>query len=92
ILSCLDPGDLLRLARTSRDLRGILMSKTSGIIWRMARKSVEGLPPRPHDLNEPQYAHLLYESYCHVCECGGRCDDVYWSFRIRCCEECALKT
>lgn len=42
------------------------MSKSSESIWRTARENVEGLPPRPNDLNEPQYAHLCYESYCHV--------------------------
>ncbi|KAF9071193.1 hypothetical protein BDP27DRAFT_1262744 [Rhodocollybia butyracea] len=88
----LDSEDVLRLARTSRDLRRILMSKTSEVIWRTARKNVEDLPPRPHDLNEPQYAYLLYDPYCHLCERKKRCDDVYWSFRIRCCKKCALKT
>ncbi|KAF9065329.1 hypothetical protein BDP27DRAFT_1450236 [Rhodocollybia butyracea] len=62
----LEPGDLLRLARTSRDLRGILMSKTSESIWCTAHKNVEDLPPHPKDLNEPRYAHLLFEAYCHA--------------------------
>lgn len=66
IFGHLDPGDLLHLARTSRDLRDILMSKSSEGIWRAARRNVEGLPPLPSDLNEPQYAHLLFEPYCHV--------------------------
>ncbi|KAE9409268.1 hypothetical protein BT96DRAFT_970203 [Gymnopus androsaceus JB14] len=85
----LDPSDLLRLARTSKDLRCILMSKTSENIWRTARGNVQGLPPLPFDLNEPQYAHLLYESYCHVCNHKGRCDFIYWSFRMRCCKNCS---
>ncbi|KIK59136.1 hypothetical protein GYMLUDRAFT_44891 [Collybiopsis luxurians FD-317 M1] len=91
IFCYLDPGDLLRLARTTKDLRGILMSKSSEFVWRTARENVEGLPPRPEDLNEPQYAHLLYESYCHIC---GRkyCYDVFWSFRMRCCKNCASAT
>ncbi|KAF5378386.1 hypothetical protein D9757_010860 [Collybiopsis confluens] len=63
IFCYLDPGDLLRLARTTRDLRGTLMSKSSETVWRTAREGVEGIPPLPKDLNEPQYAHLLYESY-----------------------------
>ncbi|KAE9411526.1 hypothetical protein BT96DRAFT_983257 [Gymnopus androsaceus JB14] len=54
----LGPGDLLRLARTSNDLRGILMSKSSGIIWRAARGNVEDLPPLPLDLNEPQFPNI----------------------------------
>ncbi|KIK59089.1 hypothetical protein GYMLUDRAFT_44820 [Collybiopsis luxurians FD-317 M1] len=91
IFCYLDPGDLLRLARTTKDLRGILMSKSSKNIWRTARKSVEGLPSLPDDLNEPQYAHLLYESYCHVC--GHKpCNNVYWSFRMRCCKSCASES
>ncbi|KIK59137.1 hypothetical protein GYMLUDRAFT_44893 [Collybiopsis luxurians FD-317 M1] len=91
IFCYLDPGDLFRLARTTKDLRGILMSKSSEIVWRTARENVEGLPPRPEDLNEPQYAHLLYESYCHVC--GHKpCDSVFWSFHMRCCKKCASDT
>ncbi|KAE9396287.1 hypothetical protein BT96DRAFT_1021457 [Gymnopus androsaceus JB14] len=92
IFSYLDPSDLLRLARTSNDLRGILMSKSSESIWRTARSNVEGLPPLPLDFNEPQYAHLLYEAYCHICNHKGRCETVLWSFRMRCCKSCAKDT
>ncbi|KAE9405647.1 hypothetical protein BT96DRAFT_1015383 [Gymnopus androsaceus JB14] len=88
IFCYLSPGDLLQLARSSKDLRGILMSKSSESIWRIARENVRDLPPRPEDLNEPQFAHLLYESYCHVCDQKGRCDNVLWSFRMRCCKNC----
>ncbi|KAE9395803.1 hypothetical protein BT96DRAFT_1021718 [Gymnopus androsaceus JB14] len=87
----LSPGDLLQLARSSKDLRGILMSKSSEFIWRIARENVRGFPPRPGDLNEPQYAHLLYEPYCHVCN-RKRCDDVLWLFRMRCCKNCISTT
>ncbi|KIK59138.1 hypothetical protein GYMLUDRAFT_44894 [Collybiopsis luxurians FD-317 M1] len=91
IFCYLDPGDLLRLARTTKDLRGILMSRSSESVWRTAREGVEGLPYRPDDLNEPQYAHLLYQSYCHIC--GHKpCDSVFWSFRMRCCKNCAFAT
>ncbi|KAJ3898968.1 hypothetical protein F5879DRAFT_978533 [Lentinula edodes] len=92
IFCYLEPGDLLRLARTSRDLRDILMSKSSESIWRIARETVEHLPPRPDDLNEPQYAHLLFESYCHICRHSGRCETVLWNFRMRACKKCALDT
>ncbi|KAF5381222.1 hypothetical protein D9757_007847 [Collybiopsis confluens] len=59
----LDPGDLLRLSRTSKDLRQILMSKSSELIWRIARDNVPELPARPEDLNEPQYARLIHTLY-----------------------------
>ncbi|KAE9395804.1 hypothetical protein BT96DRAFT_942121 [Gymnopus androsaceus JB14] len=50
IFCYLSPGDLLQLARSSKDLRGILMSKSSEFIWRIARENVRGFPPRPGDL------------------------------------------
>ncbi|KAE9389351.1 hypothetical protein BT96DRAFT_766429, partial [Gymnopus androsaceus JB14] len=57
----LEPGDLLQLARTSKDLRNVLMSKSSESIWRTARENIEpGLPRLPDDLSEPEYAHLLF--------------------------------
>ncbi|KAJ4491659.1 hypothetical protein C8R41DRAFT_920279 [Lentinula lateritia] len=86
----LDPGDLLRLARTSKDLRGLLMSKSLEAIWRVARANVEGLPPRPNDLNEPQYARLIYDAYCYVCNHKGRCENVLWRFRARVCKNCVI--
>ncbi|KAJ4477763.1 hypothetical protein C8J55DRAFT_88025 [Lentinula edodes] len=88
IFCYLEPRDLLRLARTSLDLRHILMSRTSESIWRAARENVEGLPPCPADLNEPQYAHIFFEPFCHVC--GRRVEGILWSFRARYCKDCAL--
>ncbi|KIK59130.1 hypothetical protein GYMLUDRAFT_245559 [Collybiopsis luxurians FD-317 M1] len=32
------------------------MSKSSESVWRTAREGVEGLPPRPDDLNEPHFS------------------------------------
>ncbi|KAJ3888823.1 hypothetical protein GG344DRAFT_67631 [Lentinula edodes] len=87
IFCYLEPRDLLRLARTSLDLRHILMSRTSESIWRAARENVEGLPPCPADLNEPQYAHILFEPFCHVC--SRRVESVLWTFRVRYCKDCA---
>ncbi|KAJ4476547.1 hypothetical protein C8R41DRAFT_773579 [Lentinula lateritia] len=87
IFCYLEPRDLLRLARTSRDLRHILMSRTSESIWRATRENVEGLPPCPDDLNEPQYAHIFFEPFCHVC--GRRVEGILWSFRARYCKDCA---
>ncbi|KAJ3825576.1 hypothetical protein F5880DRAFT_1700706 [Lentinula raphanica] len=88
IFCYLQPRDLLRLARTSKDLRSVLMSKSSANIWRLAGSNVEGLPPCPVDLSEPQYANLLFEPHCHVCMRSGRCDNILWNFRMRCCQKC----
>ncbi|KAF9075683.1 hypothetical protein BDP27DRAFT_1414865 [Rhodocollybia butyracea] len=62
IFCFLEPDDLLRLVRTTKRIRSILMNKSSESIWRAARENVNGLPIPPDDLNEPQYAHFCYES------------------------------
>ncbi|KAE9393656.1 hypothetical protein BT96DRAFT_923941 [Gymnopus androsaceus JB14] len=87
----LDPGDLLRLARTSKNLRNVLMSKSSESAWRAARSNVDhGLPPLPDDLSEPQYAHLVFsDSYCHNCLRQRKCEKVLWVLQMRCCKTCA---
>ncbi|KAJ3886700.1 hypothetical protein GG344DRAFT_81454 [Lentinula edodes] len=66
IFCYLEPNDLINLARTTRDLRGILMSKSSELIWRTARSNLDGLPPLPKDLSEPQYADLLFCTHCYI--------------------------
>ncbi|KAF9069333.1 hypothetical protein BDP27DRAFT_1325714 [Rhodocollybia butyracea] len=61
-----EPGDLLRLSRTSKDIRAILMSRRYAYIWRSARQNI-GLPPPPDDMNEPQFAHLVFDDvFCYV--------------------------
>ncbi|KAJ3716991.1 hypothetical protein C8R42DRAFT_724633 [Lentinula raphanica] len=85
----LDPRDLLSLSRTSKRLRYLLMSRSSELIWRAARLNFEGgLPPLPPGLNEPQFAHLLFDLYCHVCNKPSHCDNVLWTLRVRCCRGC----
>ncbi|EEB91276.1 hypothetical protein MPER_10394, partial [Moniliophthora perniciosa FA553] len=54
IFKYLLPLDILNLARTSKDLRAILMTRSSLPIWRAARKNVPGLPPISSDLSEAQ--------------------------------------
>ncbi|KAE9389352.1 hypothetical protein BT96DRAFT_926616 [Gymnopus androsaceus JB14] len=92
----LEPGDLLQLARSSRNLRNVLLRKSSESIWRIARSNV-GLPPPPDDLSEPQYAHLVFfNAYCHNClgkprPHSHRGRRVFWVLRMRCCKTCASK-
>jgi hypothetical protein len=66
----LEPLDILRLSRTSKDLRNLLMPKSSEYIWRAARLNIEDLPPPPSDMNEVQYANFMFDKYCqvsHIC-------------------------
>ncbi|KAK7449714.1 hypothetical protein VKT23_013187 [Stygiomarasmius scandens] len=80
----LEPLDILRLSRTSLDLRNLLTSRSSEHVWRAARLNVQGLPPPPTDLNEMQYANLAFDNHCHVCGYHP-CDNVIWDCRVRCC-------
>ena len=63
----MEPLDLLNLARTSKDFRHLLMSKSSAAFWKAARKNVDGLPDCPPFMSEPAYANLLFCAFCHVC-------------------------
>ncbi|KAK7452728.1 hypothetical protein VKT23_012129 [Stygiomarasmius scandens] len=67
IFSYLEPLDILHLARTSYELRDLLMDRASASVWRAAHCNINGLPPLPFDLDEPQYASLCFDNYCHVC-------------------------
>ncbi|KAF9070281.1 hypothetical protein BDP27DRAFT_1263940 [Rhodocollybia butyracea] len=92
IFSHLGPRDLLHLARTSKDLRAMLITKKAEGIWRAARKTIVGLPPLPSDLNEPEYARLMFDPYCHACKVPkGRCENIFWEFRMRLCKKCEAK-
>ncbi|THU85005.1 hypothetical protein K435DRAFT_623945, partial [Dendrothele bispora CBS 962.96] len=82
----LRPLDILRLSRTSRDLHDLLTSRSSEHVWRNARLNVEGLPPLPTDLNEIQYAKLMFDTICQVC--ATHCYSVFWDCRVRCCKKC----
>jgi len=43
------------------------MTRSSKSVWMSAYGNVPGLPPCPSDLNEVQYANLLFSNHCHVC-------------------------
>ena len=47
IFGHLRPYDILRLARTTKALRGILMRRSAISVWKDARSNVEGLPDCP---------------------------------------------
>ena len=68
-MSYLLPLDLLRLSRTSRAIRSILMSKKSASVWRQALKN-HPIPLPDHkqclSLNEPQFVALVFDQYCQV--------------------------
>ncbi|TRM61402.1 hypothetical protein BD626DRAFT_367403, partial [Schizophyllum amplum] len=65
IFQALRPCDLLQMSRVSKMLRGILMSKSSGWIWRYSY-SATGLPPVPDEMTIPGFVSLIYDNQCHV--------------------------
>lgn len=71
----LHPVDLLKFARLSIDFRALFMSRASKSIWRNVLSQVVRLPQCPEDLNEPQYANLMFETFCMVnlfiCYCSN---------------------
>lgn len=66
IFSVTHPRDLLALAQTSKPFRAFLMSRKSLQCWKTARERVEGYPPCPPFLSEPQLANLIYGLICDV--------------------------
>ncbi|OSD06736.1 hypothetical protein PYCCODRAFT_1474173 [Trametes coccinea BRFM310] len=81
------PRDLLSLARTTRTLRGFLISRKSAHIWRTSRRSLT-IPDCPSELSEPQYAALLFTSECTVCGEPGVMN-AQWELLGRYCPSCS---
>ncbi|CAA7265272.1 unnamed protein product [Cyclocybe aegerita] len=91
IFGQLNPIDLLHLARTTKALRGILMSRSSMSVWKEARSNVTGLPDCPDDLSEPQYAELAMGKCCYDCQRNLSTHHIVWSGRVRYCTKCLEK-
>ncbi|KAI0747655.1 hypothetical protein C8Q80DRAFT_1270125 [Daedaleopsis nitida] len=88
IASHLYPVDILQLARTSRQLRTMLLSRASRHMWIAARKNISPPPPDPPEyVSEPEYAYLLFERFCMLCG-AGRAVNVHYAGRARLCRGC----
>ncbi|KAF9451921.1 hypothetical protein P691DRAFT_806305 [Macrolepiota fuliginosa MF-IS2] len=90
VCTYLHPQDALNLARSTRRLRQLLMTRDARFVWKSVLSNVEGLPSCPSDLTEPQFANLAFDGHCHLC-LAPRVKDVYWSCRVRCCKKCLPK-
>ncbi|KAG2358029.1 hypothetical protein BDR07DRAFT_1612170 [Suillus spraguei] len=81
------PLDLLHLARTTKDLRAILMHRSSTTVWMAARSNVKGMPACADDMSEPAHASLAFGTHCHNClKSNVRSAD--WNLRVRYCQKC----
>ncbi|EJF65802.1 hypothetical protein DICSQDRAFT_177237 [Dichomitus squalens LYAD-421 SS1] len=87
VFSFMHPGDLLNLARTTKDFRAFLMSRTSAPFWKSARQTVEGLPDCPPYLSEPAYANLMFFALCHHC-LKSNIQNALFELSVRYCRDC----
>ncbi|TFK26760.1 hypothetical protein FA15DRAFT_754756 [Coprinopsis marcescibilis] len=88
IFGHLHPYDLLKLARTTKDFRRILMQRSSISTWRASFSELDSLPECPPGMSEPSWANLVFSPHCHICLTAG-VRNVEWRFRIRMCSKCA---
>ncbi|KAL0952056.1 hypothetical protein HGRIS_008694 [Hohenbuehelia grisea] len=87
IFGHLAPLDVLHLARTSKALRRVLMSKSSTSVWLCSFAAVPDVPPCPPDMTLPSYANLLFDTHCHVC-LQRNIRNVDYFLRVRLCKKC----
>src|SRR5882762_7919882 len=66
IFGYLDPLNLLRLARTTKALRAILMNRSTLLLWKRARHAYYQMPDGPEGMSEPQYVSLALDLICDV--------------------------
>ncbi|KAJ7610829.1 hypothetical protein FB45DRAFT_1037725 [Roridomyces roridus] len=86
ILGHLQPLDVLRLGRVSKEFRRLLFHKSSISIWKSGLANVPGLPPCPPSMTEPQWVSLVFDQTCQVCFKIAR--KVDWRLFIRICTKC----
>ncbi|KIM35799.1 hypothetical protein M413DRAFT_326358 [Hebeloma cylindrosporum] len=86
VFSHLTPKDIIHVSRTNRFLRDILMTRNSISVWRAARERIGG-PECPSNMNEPQWAALLFGNVCQTC--GARNITKFDFFLLRrACQQC----
>ncbi|KAI0315511.1 hypothetical protein OF83DRAFT_1131884 [Amylostereum chailletii] len=89
IFALLPPEDLVRLARATKALRQVLISREFDGIWRESFDHVPESPPRPPDVSYIGWAHIVYGgSFCHCCGKNST-SKIIFEFRKRMCSECA---
>lgn len=93
IFAELGPMDLVNLARTSKALRGVLMSRKSIWVWLIARQNAGAtkVPDPPDDMSEPAWALLLFgPAVCSQCSTRN-IHRVDFALRRRLCAVCRKK-
>lgn len=87
IFGHLNPLDVLRLARTTKQFRRVLMDRSARCIWIAARNNLSDLPDCPPFMSEPQFANLVFDTHCHEC-LAPNTRSVDWCLARRICMKC----
>ncbi|KAG6820473.1 hypothetical protein H0H93_016769 [Arthromyces matolae] len=58
--------DILHLSRTSKSLRRVLITNSAQYVWKRARVNFGYFLECPDDLNEAQFAALIFDELCDV--------------------------
>ncbi|KAI5834893.1 hypothetical protein K523DRAFT_368757 [Schizophyllum commune Tattone D] len=86
IFGHLDPQSLLHVSYTSKALRAILITRNSRSVWRKCISADADFPPKPDNLNEPQWTEVLLGNTCSYCNRPSSC--ALWPFSVRTCDRC----
>ncbi|KAG6867137.1 hypothetical protein C0993_006412, partial [Termitomyces sp. T159_Od127] len=94
IFGLLQPADLLHLSQANKSLHNILLDRRAQSIWKASFANLqdsENPPPQmPSDITYPNYALLLFGTYCQGCfKVPG--PFVHWAGRLRFCLACIDK-
>ncbi|KAL1677718.1 hypothetical protein EV122DRAFT_278858 [Schizophyllum commune] len=91
VLGHLDAPSLLQLARTTKSLRNLLLSRSSIKIWKRGYKNTNPAMPRPPSgISIPSFVAFVEDEICDLC--GKSPDDRVvrvWGSRQGFCEGCA---
>ncbi|KAF9484948.1 hypothetical protein BDN70DRAFT_871943 [Pholiota conissans] len=89
ILYLLTPSDLVNLSQAGKDFESMFRGPDSPTIWKEVRHNVvPALPPCPPDLNELEFAELLFGKCCHYCAKKIMPLHTVWEARQRICNQC----
>ncbi|KAG7449366.1 uncharacterized protein BT62DRAFT_680042 [Guyanagaster necrorhizus] len=87
IFELLHPLDLPYLARSTKQLRSVLMNWSSCAIWKNARLLSSDFPEPMTGFSESAWVSLLFEPNCHFCV-KGTVHAIDFAFRVRACGKC----
>ncbi|KAH8836025.1 hypothetical protein DL96DRAFT_104662 [Flagelloscypha sp. PMI_526] len=87
IFGHLHPVDLLHLARSTKNLRRVILTKNALSVWRATYPSPEEIPTAPEDVPLPVWCSLIFENFCQSC-LAVNVRKVYFALRVRYCNKC----